>query len=429
MSIKIVPIDKTNIQEWRTSVRRVFGDIPSESDVKRLVNDRLMIPYEDWSKGSEKVDHNRLIGAYDEETKSIVGTGGADKFDITVPGGNSLSMAGIAYMGTAPTHKRKGIFRLMMNNLHSQAKDRGDSLAGLWASQSLLYSRFGYGLATLREDWMINAKSTQLNKSSDSKIKIRFVNKKLALKEIPEIYNSVWKKQNGFTDRSQGYWDYLLYENDNTIYNKSGMSGLFFVISYVDNKPTGYVFYNINKESGIAHEDDKGELIIQELVSQDSDSNIALWNFIFGIELVEKIIINRRGSSDPLYFLLENPRMLSRNIIDGLWVRIINPIKMLESRSYNSTGKLILEIKGQNQDDIEGIYSLETDGVNSEVKKVKSNPDISMRPSDMSSCFFGGITPYELYKSNNIRCSDSKKLELFSNMFSVSQTPWCNTDF
>ena len=144
MSIKIVPIDKTNIQEWRTSVRRVFGDIPSESDVKRLVNDRLMIPYEDWSKGSEKVDHNRLIGAYDEETKSIVGTGGADKFDITVPGGNSLSMAGIAYMGTAPTHKRKGIFRLMMNNLHSQAKDRGDSLAGLWASQSLLYSRFGY---------------------------------------------------------------------------------------------------------------------------------------------------------------------------------------------------------------------------------------------------------------------------------------------
>ena len=138
-------------------------------------------------------------------------------------------------------------------------------------------------------------------------------------------------------------------------------------------------------------------MIIQELVSQDSDSNIALWNFIFGIELVEKIIINRRGSSDPLYFLLENPRMLSRNIIDGLWVRIINPIKMLESRSYNSTGKLILEIKGQNQDDIEGIYSLETDGVNSEVKKVKSKPDISMRPSDMSSCFFGGITPYELY--------------------------------
>ena len=191
------------------------------------------------------------------------------------------------------------------------------------------------------------------------------------------------------------------------------MSGLFFVISYVDNKPTGYAFYNINKESGIAHEDDKGELIIQELVSQDSDSNIALWNFIFGIELVEKIIINRRGSSDPLYFLLENPRMLSRNIIDGLWVRIINPIKMLESRSYNYTGKLILEIKGQNQDDIEGIYSLETDGVNSEVKKVKSKPDISMRPSDMSSCFFGGITPYELYKSNNIRCSDSKKLELF----------------
>ena len=211
--------------------------------------------------------------------------------------------------------------------------------------------------------------------------------------------------------------------------NKSGMSGLFFVIAYREKKPVGYVFYNINKESGIAHEDDKGELIVQELVSLDSESNIALWNFIFGVELVEKISINRRGSNDPLYFLLENPRMLKRNTIDGLWVRIIDPKKFLEGRIYNSVGNFCIELTGQNQNDIEGVYSFETDGKNTKVQESNSKPDITMRPSDLSSCYFGGITAMELYKSNNILCENLKKLEEFSRIFSVTNTPWCNTDF
>ena len=162
MTIKIVSVNKNNVFEWRNAVRRVFGDISKESDVERLVKDRLMIQINDWTENNNNQDMNRLIAAYDDKSKSIVGTGGADKYKITTPGGNSLSMAGIAYMGTAPTHKRKGIFRMMMNELHLQAKNRGDSLAGLWASQSLLYSRFGYGLGTLREDWTINTKNTKI---------------------------------------------------------------------------------------------------------------------------------------------------------------------------------------------------------------------------------------------------------------------------
>ena len=43
MTIKIVSVNKNNVFEWRNAVRRVFGDISKESDVERLVKDRLMI--------------------------------------------------------------------------------------------------------------------------------------------------------------------------------------------------------------------------------------------------------------------------------------------------------------------------------------------------------------------------------------------------
>ena len=139
--------------------------------------------------------------------------------------------------------------------------------------------------------------------------------------------------------------------------------------------------------------------------------------------------MKRRGYNDPVYFLLENPRMLNRNTIDGLWVRIIDPKKFLEGRIYNSEGNFCIELTGQNQNDIEGVYSFETDGKNTKVQESNSKPDITMRPSDLSSCYFGGITAMELYKSNNIICENQKKLEEFSRIFSVTNTPWCNTDF
>ena len=42
---------------------------------------------------------------------------------------------------------------------------------------------------------------------------------------------------------------------------------------------------------------------------------------------------------------------------------------MLESRTYQESEKITINISGQNQDDIEGTYTIETDGKNTEVKK------------------------------------------------------------
>lgn len=424
MSVKIIPVDKSNIFNWRKSVRTVFGDIPDDDVVKRMVRDRFMIDFDNWNEPSD-----RLLGAMDTKTGQIVGTGGADQYVLTVPGGNTIGMAGIMGMGTLPTHKRKGIFSSVINKLHSQAKERGDVIAGLWASQSLLYTRFGYGLSTLREDWTINTNHTKLLKQKKESIRFELVDKEKALIEIPKIYDTFRKCQNGATDRTEGYWNYILYEDDSAKYNKSGNCGFFFVLAYKDNKPSGYAIYNFNKESGVAHEDDKGTLDVQEIISTDKETNIALWHYIFGIELVEEIKINQRAPGDPLYLMLENPRKLKRETIDGLWVRIVDPIKMLEKRKYNSEGNITICIAGQNQKDIEGTYSIETDGTNTEVKKVNKKPDISMKASDLSSIYFGAVSPGEYFQAGNLEIENQNSLIELSKMFFVQQAPWCNTDF
>ena len=56
MTIKIVSVNKNNVFEWRNAVRRVFGDISKESDVERLVKDRLMIQINDWTENNNNQD-------------------------------------------------------------------------------------------------------------------------------------------------------------------------------------------------------------------------------------------------------------------------------------------------------------------------------------------------------------------------------------
>ena len=102
---------------------------------------------------------------------------------------------------------------------------------------------------------------------------------------------------------------------------------------------------------------------------------------------------------------------------------------MLEKRKYNSEGNITICIAGQNQKDIEGTYSIETDGTNTEVKKVNKKPDISMKASDLSSIYFGAVSPGEYFQAGNLEIENQNSLIELSKMFFVQQAPWCNTDF
>ena len=59
-------------------------------------------------------------------------------------------IAGVTMVTVRPTHRRRGILRGMMtrqlNDLHARGRRRGV----LWASESVIYQRFGYGIAAFR---------------------------------------------------------------------------------------------------------------------------------------------------------------------------------------------------------------------------------------------------------------------------------------
>ena len=121
--------DEDELVEAFRTVMTTFAEEPSEEDVAR-------------AKATMPVD--RTVVAV--EDGRFVGAAGAWPFDVTIPGGE-LPCPGVTWVGVLPTHRRRGVLTAMMRFQLDDIHARGEPLAALWASESLIYGRFGYGIS------------------------------------------------------------------------------------------------------------------------------------------------------------------------------------------------------------------------------------------------------------------------------------------
>ena len=140
MAITTRPINEDEVLEFRQRLYRGFGedlDLEKDADSSRML---ALLPLD------------RTVAAFDGD--DMVGTGGWYPMEVTVPGGDAVPMAGTTIISVQPTHRRQGVLTAMMRDHLDHTARSGEPLAGLWASETPIYGRFGFGheqRQTLRE--------------------------------------------------------------------------------------------------------------------------------------------------------------------------------------------------------------------------------------------------------------------------------------
>ena len=90
----------------------------------------------------------RSLGAF--EDGEVVGTAHSYRYELTVPGGK-LPFAGIGWVSVRPTHRRRGILTALMKRQLHDVHERGETLATLGSSESIIYGRYGYGIGAIKK--------------------------------------------------------------------------------------------------------------------------------------------------------------------------------------------------------------------------------------------------------------------------------------
>ena len=370
--------------------------------------------YELWPDIRE---YDRSTSVWDGD--QVVGTAGIWTFETAVPGG-LLPTAGVTWVSVRPTHRRKGILTAMMRSQLDAVHERGEPLATLWASESVIYGRFGYGNAATGVEMTINPKRASFTQPGSYRGRTRFVEREAALRDWPAVYDRVRVTQPGMHSRHANWWEA---RNFNISDNRApaGFTRHSLVQYEEDGNILGYVMYRTKEHDTLGVPD--GTIRVTELMAETDAAYCALWEFVLGIDLIETVEAPFRRVDEPLAWMLADPRQLHRQLLDSLWVRLVDVPAALAGRRYLSDGSLVINVVDQFCPWNAGSYLLEGGPGGATCSLTTRTPDITLNANGLGAVFLGGVRFETLAHANRVEGS-AEAIRLADRMFQWDRLPW-----
>ena len=361
--MEIRQVQENEFLQWRIAVRGSLGDHTNPQSTAYM--------------RAHRVEIDRLLVCMDGKT--IAGSGGADSFDMTLPGGTQVPVAGVAYITTAPTHRRRGIQRNIMKRIHHDARNRGDIATILWASQSNLYPRYGYGNTMPVHNWHIDLRHTKYEHAPTWTGHYVKAERDEAIPLMTEAYERTRPNRTGMITRTPKRWQYEIHPIDT--------KDEFFIIYKEGQNALAYARYTIE----IDPEDEfKGTLHVKEAVAATDSAHAALWRYLFDQELVDDLKARARPVDDPLIWMLAEPRRLRRSLTDAIWMKLLDIPAMLQKRTYPVEDTLIMQIIDAETDESHN-FSVEFGNEGATSRPTSAEPDLVMNESDLAAIYAGAV--------------------------------------
>ena len=358
--------------------------------------------------GGLGVHMDRTLATYDGS--KMVGSAHNEVLDMTVPG-TTLKSAMVAYVGTIPTHRRRGILTALMKRQLEDLYEEGVPLAHLQASESVIYGRYGYGIGAYCEDWSIERHHTAFKQELTGGGRLSFVSSEEMRKQFPEVFSRSNAGRPGVVPLSEHRWNARMWDLE---FTRGGASRFFHIVYETAGVVDGYVTYRVKGST----------LIVRELMAATLAAYANLWRYCFDIDLRTETVARDRPVDDPLPWMLSDPRRLRRSLRDGVWVRLVDVETALAERSYEATGSLVIGVADATCPWNEGQYLVQAGLDGAEVRRTPAEPDIVLSASDLATCYMGAASFSNMARAGRVETHSEDQLELADLMFSTKVRPW-----
>ncbi|GAA1778619.1 GNAT family N-acetyltransferase [Agromyces lapidis] len=419
------PDDRAGLEAWVAADRRGFHENRAdEAELAREVS----------------VFADRRVHAVHDPTLDApeipVATVASWPTGLSVPGGRSVDGWAVSSVTVAPTHRRRGVARALMEGELQNAVAAGAALAMLTASEATLYGRYGFApaaraatveVARRRVEWIAPLEPGR----------VQFVAPEVMRTAAASIARRAVARTPGEIDRWPGLIDRML----GTHAPDSERSRSIRVARYDDrhDQPQGFVVFRVKHDPGEADNDDRSVLEFDFLAAATDEAERALWRFLTEHDLIGRVRGRLRSVDEPLPWLIADRRAITvRDVVDHLWLRILDPVAALEARRYSGSGSLVLDIDDP-QGYAAGRFEIEFSAKgHAEVRRSESAPtDASARAArrsrpvqglrlgvaELGAIYLGDVAPSLLARAGRVVETTPGSLALADRLFASPRAP------
>jgi predicted acetyltransferase len=367
-------------------------------------------------------DRSRMFGF--KVGRRWVSTCGDFERRLVVPGGEAVATAAVTVVTVHPPYRRRGLLTQMMTHQLEKVAERGEPLAVLWASESLIYGRFGYGPASSRA--VIKGVNERLRFLPDIAVSgsVDEVTREQFMSVAKPLHDSMVAEHPGAFVRDDTIWEFAAFDLP---FARRDASELRYVVHYdAEGDADGFATYRFKEDFG---EFPQGEVRIKEVWADDPGAYAGIWRYLLDLDLARTFRHWSVPLDEPLRHLMADARAVETQVTDNLYLRVVDVEAALRARKYVAGVDLVIEVEDPLLPANSGCYRIVTDGdpegSTAEVTRVSSRPDITMGILELGTIYLGGVRLQQLHHVRRVTEHTPGAVAAASTAFGWHRAPWC----
>lgn len=346
---------------------------------------------DEYELGRAFTELDRMFGFHDGSRWAA--TAGDYRKQVSLPGGALVPVAAVTGVTVSPGHRRRGLLTAMMRHQLDDIRSRGtEALAMLFASETMIYGRFGYGLSSFNA--VLSGRVRDLGFRPEVDLGAGTVSETDAaglLAAGPAIYDQVLAGLPGRMDRTRPWWDYLIFDNER---RRRDIGRVRFAVHHEpDGTASAYAIYRPKPEWSTTGPD--GELHIQEVRATNPRAYARMWRFLLDIDLVRRIKYDGAAVDERLRYLVADQRALHCEVNDAIFTRLVDVPRALELRRYAADIDVVLAVTDEFcpwSAGHTGRVRLRGGPDGAECESTAAPADITITARDLGAVYLGGVS-------------------------------------
>lgn len=346
--------------------------------------------------------------------------------------GTAIDTMAIAGVTVRATERRRGVLRRMMTTSLTDAAHDGYALAALTASESSIYRRFGFGPA-------IRERVVRVQRAGSLPFLVETVGEVSVVEPTSledglarEVFDRFHARTPGSMVRNETSWMRLLGRDADGEPDRNVRAAV--VRAPGSDAVDGYVTYRMVEESPMT-----GRLDVIDLVYATDEAYLALWEYLLSVDLNKSVRYDAARIDDPLVHVLQSTRSLDiDHEEDHVWLRVLDPVRVLESRPFAADGALTFAVTDA-LGFAAGAYRLTVLEGRGRVERIGDGPsdggvgtgpgvadgtgtDLSFDVAELGAVLLGAVDPVSLAAAGLVH-GDPAAARLLRTMLAPARTP------